>query len=539
VGFWSSVARFASIRAERTTSAEDPRRLSGLVLPTAWIPRELRITNAQAENISVVYACIRAIAEALASSPWQVFEVEGRQRELVPDDPLAYLLNQRPNPDITAIAFKEVLIHWALSEGNGYAEIQRNRQGTPVYLWPLLSDSMRPVRDEDGPLQYEYTDLDGVRRRLDARDVYHLRGPVSVTALLGDSVVGKASRSAALMSAAQRFGLSYLANGAQPSGVLTYPGKLDPKSMERIRAQVAERQGGLKNAGKPLLLEGGMQFQATQSDPGKAMMHDTLTWSTEDLARYFGVPLVKLGVQAAAQGYGTNVSQLNLEWTRTGLRPWALRLEQEANEKLFPLRQRGRWRETTIDMEWLTRGDAKAQADADEVRIRSGVESVNEVRERLGRNTIGAEGDIRFIGTDLQPLTSTLIEIQEKAAEEPKPAPVPGLRAVPDVPEEPDEDDAEVSAHATALIGACLERYGSRVRARKRDLEKLHSPDQVEQLLAEERARLAPKVSAEVIAALRLSGKDTVPNGALTTACASVESGVEAEKAAAHFWGTT
>jgi len=105
--------------------------------------------------------------------------------------------------------------------------------------------------------------------------------------------------------------------------------------MSRIREQVAERQGGVKNAGKPLLLEGGMKFEALQADPGKAMMHDTLSWSVEDIARYFGVPLVKSGVQAAAQGYGTNVSQLNLEWTRTGLRPWALRLEQEANDKLF------------------------------------------------------------------------------------------------------------------------------------------------------------------------------------------------------------
>jgi HK97 family phage portal protein len=512
--------------------------MGGLFMPTAWIPRDLRITNAQAENISVVYACIRAIAEALASSPWQVFEVEGRKRELAPDDPLAYLLNQRPNPDITAIAFKEALVHWAISEGNGYAEIQRNRNGAPVALWPLLSSNMTLVRDGDGPLEYDYTDLDGITRRLDARDVYHLRGPVSATALLGDSVVGRASRSAALMSAAQRFGLSYLANGAQPTGVLTYPGKLDPKSMDRIREQVAERQGGLKNAGKPLLLEGGMKFEPVQSDPAKAMMHDTLTWSTEDLARYFGVPLVKLGVQAAAQGYGTNVSQLNLEWTRTGLRPWALRLEQEANEKLFPLRQRGKWRETTIDMEWLTRGDAKAQADADEVRIRSGVECVNDVLERLGKNTIGPEGDIRFIGTDMQPLTSTLIDIQEKAAEEPK-SPAPGLSIAPPVPEEPDEDDSEVAAYAQALIGACLERYGSRVRARKRDLEKIHPPDQVEQLLAEERSRLAPKVSAEVVAALRLSGKYTVPNGSLTTACASVEAGCETEKVAAQFWSTT
>ena len=515
--------------------------------PTMWIPRDLRITHEQAANVSVVYACIRAIAEALASSPWQVFALEGRQRELAPDDPLAYLLNQRPNPEITAIGFREVLLHFALSEGNGYAEIQRDGSDAPKYLWPLDSTRMKPIRLVDGDdkstvLAYEYLDEDGERRVLRSRDVFHLRGPVSASALLGDSVVGRASRSAALMSAAQRFGLSYLANGAQPTGVLTYPGKLDPKSMERIREQVASRQTGLKNSGKPLLLEGGMKFEPVQSDPGKAMMHDTLVWSVEDLARYFGVPLVKLGVQAAAQGYGTNVSQLNLEWTRTGLRPWALRLEQEANDKLFPVRQRGKWRETTIDMEWLTQGSAKEQAEADEIRIRSGFASVNDCLERAGRNTIGPEGDIRFVGSDLQPLTPALLEIQELAAKEPPPPAAPVVPSEEDP--EPDDgadttDDVEVSAHAQALIGACLERYGARIRARRRDLEKMHAPAEVEAKLDEERARLAPKVAAEVVATLRLSGKTTVPNGELTTACLSVETGGDPAMAAASFWSTT
>jgi HK97 family phage portal protein len=511
------------------------------VFPNAWIPRDLRITNEQAISVSVVYACIRAIAEAMASSPWQVFKVEGRKRELAPDDSLVYLLSQRPNPEITAIAFREALLYSALSEGNGYAEIQRDGSDRPLHLWPLDATRMTVKRFEDR-LVYEYADEDGAREELDPRNVFHLRGPVCASALLGDSVVGRASRSAALMTAAQRFGLSYLANGAQPTGVLTYPGKLDPKSMERIRDQVAEKQGGTKNAGKPLLLEGGMKFEPVQSDPAKAMMLDSMVWSVEDIGRYFGVPQTLLNVSASAQGYGSNQAAIFLAWTKMGLTPWKLRLEQEANEKLFPTRQRGAWRETCIDTEWLTRGDAKAQAEADEIRVRSGIETVNEVLERSGKNTVGPEGDIRLITSDLQPLTPTLLEIQEASAK-PPPPPSPAVPA----PSEEDQDETgdeageqtlnEAGEWAQTIIAACLDRYGARMRARKRNLETERVAD-AEAKLGEERAKLLDRVIAEVEAASKLSGKDVRPQ-ALGAACASVESGATAEQAAAHYWSTT
>ena len=126
--------------------------------------------------------------------------------------------------------------------------------------------------------------------------------------------------------------------------------------------------------------------------------------------------------------------------------------------------------------------------------------------------------------------------------------PEPVSPAAPSVPEdtedaeEPEteepEDTTDVSAYATALIGACLDRYGSRVRACRRAVSKDHNPDEVEALVAEERARLSPKVAAEVVAALRLSGKPDVPNGTLTTACLAVEAGADAGAAAAQFWST-
>jgi hypothetical protein len=179
-----------------------------------------------------------------------------------------------------------------------------------------------------------------------------------------------------------------------------------------------------------------MDTKDVSGDPEKAQLLATQQWGVENIARYFNVPLVKLGVAAAAQGYGTNIESLNLEWTRTGLRPWALRLEQEANAKLL---SPSPYRETVIDMGWLVRGDAKTQAEADKIRIESGVLSVNEVREELGENTIGAEGDIRFVSASLQPLTETLLDIQELAAKEPDPPALPA----PAPTEDPAEADSE------------------------------------------------------------------------------------------------
>ena len=450
MGIWSRLT--AALNLGRTRPV-DPSRAFGHI-PIGWIPTGLRITTEEATNLSVVWACIQTISTAIASSPWNVFQVTNRTRLMRPEDPLAYLLNQRPNPEITAIAFRESMMFGALAYGNAYAEIQRDGAGRVAALVPLYPDRMICERSEDGQLQYRYANWDGGQVVLEPRNVYHLRGPVSVAGLMGDSIVGRAAKACALAAAAERFSLSYLANGTVPSGVLKYPQKLDPKSLERIREQWAEKMSGPKAGGKPVILEGGMEWVSISADPDRAQLIPTQHWTTENIGRYFGVPLVKLGVAAAAQGYGTNLESLNLEWKNAGLKPWALRLEQEANAKLLSA---GPYRETALDMDWLVRGDAKSQAEADRVRIESGVYSVNEVRERIGANTIGAEGDIRFVNGTLAPLTTTLLDIQELAAKEPEP-PSPAVSATEDGvevdPEEVEDEDPGESPEGGSAVSA-------------------------------------------------------------------------------------
>jgi HK97 family phage portal protein len=464
-------ARLASIFG-RATSPDDPRRSSGL-LPIPWIPTDLRISVEESVQLSAVWGCIQVITTAIASSPWNVYEVSGTRRELKPDDPVAYLLNQRANPEITAIAFREAMMFGALAYGNAYAAIERDAANRVQALYPLWSDRMQLTRDREGRLVYEYADFDGGKKYLAPREVFHLRGPVSVSGLLGDSIVARAAKAAALAAAAERFSLSYLANGTIPSGVLTYPKNLLPEAKDTIRAQWDEKMSGPKKGGKVVILEGGMKYEQVSADPDKAMLGPTQAWSLEQVARYFGVPLVLLGVESAAQGYGVNLSAMFLSFSRQTLRPWCLRCEQEGNTKLL---SPSPYRETTLDTEWLSRGDAKAQAETDEVRIRSGVMSVNEARQKQGLNTIGAEGELRFVSTSLTPLTTTLLEIQELEAKEPEPAPPPAAAA----PSEEDQDEPADGGEESPMLRQALrtmvlqnlERLEKRIAAREKELEK-------------------------------------------------------------------
>ena len=435
--------------------------------------------------------------------------MESRKRTYLPDDKLSFVLNQRANEEITAIAFREAMLFGALATGNSFAEIVRDQAQRVIGLVPLFPERMSVERDAaTKKLVYVYQDPTGGTVRLTSRDVFHLRGPVSVSGLLGDSIVGRAARGIALAAAAERYSLGYLSNGTVPSGVLKYPQKLDPNSLSRIREQWAERTSGPKAAGKPLILEGGMEWQSLSADPDKAQLGSTQSWTVENIARYFSVPLVKLGVAAAAQGYGTNLESLNLEWTRTGLRPWALRLEQEANSKLLTPSP---YRETCIEMGWLVRGDAKAQAEADKIRIESGVLSVNEVREEMGENTIGPEGDMRFVSTLLTPLTTTLLEIQELAAEEPEPPSPPSSTTgdeAPDAEDEPEGDgeEAPVLRQALrALVLQNLEHLEKKIRLKEADMKKKGAkPEDVAARLEDERQAFRDWMARDCYPALAL-----------------------------------
>lgn len=411
----------ARILGKGQVNQPDPRQTLA-PFPWQFVPTELRLTFDEQLSLSAVWGCIRVISEPIAASPWSVFvRNNGLGREVLHDDPIAWLLNERPNPETTAQALKEGLMVQALSIGDSYAEIEYNRGGVPCGLWPLLTIRMRPERRADGALVYKYHEHDGRIIELDPRQVLHIRG-LSLNGMFGETAITHAARAIATGVAAEKFAGSYYANGANPSGILYGDKSLSDQGWKRLRSDWLKRKGP-KNAHTVPILEEGFKYQTIGSNAEESQVIPARVFTVEEVARAFGVPLVKLGVPQAATGYGTNVAQLNLAFTRDTLVPWKIRVEQEVNYKLFP--QRAPWRKAECDLSWLTLGDAKERASSDKVRIESGVFSINEVRDTLGKNPIKG-GDKHYRG-------SALVDVD---------APPPAAPAAP-VPPQPSTDPTE------------------------------------------------------------------------------------------------
>ena len=490
-------------RSERDsglTSPLDPRSGQAWWLSFPFIPDGMALSPHQVFEVSAVWACCNIIALNIAAAPWYMLGVapNGRRSKL-PNDALAFLLNVSPNGETTAQAYKEALIFQALIHGNGYAEIQRNGAGRVVKLQPLMSERMlSPTRDEQGNLVYDYTNPNGAIVRLRAANVFHLRGP-SLEGLVGQGTVLAASKAIATAAAADRFTGSYYANAATPSGVLSVTKTLQPKEREELKTEFATKHSAHRNNGKPLVLDNGMTFTPIGNDPQKSQLIEGRRFSVEEIARYFGVPLFMLAEPQGSQGYGRNLSEMGHALINYTLTPWTKRLEQEAAIKLIPASDH---KVSVIDLSHLSRGTEKEQAESDEIRIRSGVVTINECRETLGLNHGPEELDHHFVLTTVQPVEKALAP---PPAAPGAPAPNGGSSADPEQDGEGGSQigvDAPVDPNARALLATVLTRslrdHERRWKARTKDLRAHVAPQELETRLSAARDELRTKLAAEL-----------------------------------------
>lgn len=450
--------RLKSIFNRGATNPPDPSR--ALFWPNVWSADGTYFGPQQALQLSVVWACVSVIARSLAGCEWKVYERRDGRLEYLEGDDLDYLLNTRPNPEMTAIAFREALVMSAAVWGNGYAEIVRDKAGRVRELWPIDSDRVEPIRvewDENGAarqvsaggeLAYRVTQTADKTLVLRGTQVYHLRGP-SLSGLLGENMVLRGAKSLVLSSAADEFATSYYRNSTVVGGFIEVPRTLDEKVYQRLKADWTEKRSGPGNAHKPVFLENGYKWvPLSDSSAASSQMLEARKFQVEEVARWFGVPLHMIGSLAGSQGYGTNLEQLGLGFVRDCLGPWAKRAEQEADWKFFPLRGPTSKKQTRLDLTPLTRGDAKTRAEAMAIMRRAGVISANEWRNSEGINVLpGSEGSMLLVESSLATYEEleARAEKAERDAEAPAPSPFggPPPPGAPEDPEEPEGDTTE------------------------------------------------------------------------------------------------
>ena len=352
------------------------------------------VNERTAMQTTAVYACVRILAEAVASLPLHVYEYQDDGgKKLVHDHPLYYLLHDEPNPEMTSFVFRETLMSHLLIWGNAYAQIIRDGAGRVLGLYPLLPDKMDVQRDDKGNIYYVYSrnsDENPMFKeygniRLKAEDVLHIPG-LGFDGLIGYSPIAMAKNAVGMTLACEEYGASFFANGANPGGVLEHPGTI--KDPQRVRESWQSTFGGSGNANKIAVLEEGMKYTPIGISPEQAQFLETRKFQINEIARIFRVPPHMVG--DLDKSSFSNIEQQSLEFVKYTLDPWVIRWEQSLQRSLLLPGEKGKYF-IKLNVDGLLRGDYQSRMNGYAVGRQNGWFSANDIREMENMNPIPDE----------------------------------------------------------------------------------------------------------------------------------------------------
>jgi HK97 family phage portal protein len=377
----------------------------------------IRVDQDNALKYAAVWGCVNVISKSIAILPWGVYEKTRTGREERADHPVQWLLRNQPNPEMTPFHFKQALMSHVLTWGNGYAEIERDGMGRPVWLWPITPDRVRPDRNDDGQIVYRVGNgTAGGDTILPAANVLHIRG-LGFDGLVGYSVIKMASESIGLGLAMQEFGSSFFGNGAHIGGVLQHPKQLSADARKNLEESAKKRTGG-KNSLGVFVAEEGMTYQRIGIPPNDAQFIESRNAQVIDICRWYGVPPHKLAELGRATW--ANIESQGIEFVTDTLQSWITQFEEEANIKLFGRQQRGLFY-TKFNLAALLRGDMSTRFNAYAIAHNNGWLSANEIRALEEMNPI-KDGDMYLVPANMM--------TRENMKAPPKP---------PESPEEPEQ----------------------------------------------------------------------------------------------------
>ncbi|MEA5016927.1 MAG: phage portal protein [Candidatus Limiplasma sp.] len=350
------------------------------------------VTPRTAVQMSAVYACVRVIAETVASLPLHVFEAKEAGTEKAFAHPLYPILHDEPNGEMTSFILRETMLSHLLLWGNSYCQILRNGRGQIIGLYPLIPDKMNVDRDSGGTLTYDYTMRDGRIFRLRPEEVLHIPG-LGFDGIMGSSPIALEKNAIGLGMAAEEYGSRFFSNGATPSGVLTHPNTV--KNPQALRESWNAAYGGSANSGRVAILEENMKFERISMPNNEAQFLESRKFQVAEICRIFRVPPHLVGDLEHATF--SNIEHQSISFGVHTIRPWLVRIEQAMNKALFSPKEKGRFY-ARFNMDGLMRGAYKERMEGYAIGRQNGWLSANDIRDLENMNPLTeAEGGNAYL----------------------------------------------------------------------------------------------------------------------------------------------
>lgn len=267
----------------------------------SWSRRDYRrfADEAYIKNV-IAHQCVKKLASAAASVRYKI-AFDGMSYDLS-KHPMGQLL-QNPNPALGETAFFEELFSYKLISGNVYILAIAPQDSAPLELHLLRPDRVSIVAGRDGlPRGYRYRISENKTKDYSCAEVLHLKFFHPLDDWYGLSPIEAAAYSIDQHNQAGEWNQALLQNGARPSGALVVKGQdgnattLSEDQYHRIKAQIDEQFSGAENSGRPLLLEGGLEWKEMSLRPKDMDFLDMKHSAARDIALAFGVPPQMLGI---------------------------------------------------------------------------------------------------------------------------------------------------------------------------------------------------------------------------------------------------
>ena len=370
----------------------------------------VRVDELRAMQTSAVYACVKILAETVASLPLHLYKKgKNGKNETAEQHPLFSCLYETPNDEMTSFEFRETMMTSLLLWGNAYArKIKKN--GHVTELWYLKPNLMTVERDtQTGKIKYTYSDDITNQTYVYRPDqVFHLKS-LSIDGVTGLSPIAQAREAVGLSLATEEYGAKFFGNGARPGGVLEHPGIL--KDPEKLRESWNKVYQGTRNSHKVAVLEEGMKYHTIGIAPEDAQFLETRKYQVNEICRIFRVPPHLVGDLERATF--SNIEHQSIEFVQHTIRPWLVRWEQAISRSLLDEKERLLYF-AKFNVDGLMRGDYKSRMEGYAVGRQNGWLSANDIRGLEDLPPIPKEqgGDVYLVKGNMMTATQPTIKTE-------------------------------------------------------------------------------------------------------------------------------
>lgn len=361
----------------------------------------------------IAYRAINEVSVSISQIQWLLYVTDnaGNKKEII-NHPLKDLL-KRPNEEQGGAAFFEAIAGFYQISGNAYVETVGPDNKEPTELHTLRPDRMQVVAGSFGPAGYIYK-VNGSETKWtrEENNILHLKTFNPTDDWYGMSPMEASSFSVDIHNAALEWNKSMLDNRCQPSGAMVYepkdgPQELSETAYNELKKDIDEKFSGAKNAGRPILLEGGLKWVQMGLSPSDMDYINSKHVTARDICLAYGVPPMLIGIPGDSTYSNLAESRLAL-WEQTVL-PLAYKIRDELNNWLAP--KFGENLMLDINEDAISALSVKREAVWSKMQTTDFL-TTNEKREAVGYSSV-SDGDQILVPANMLPLGFDAENVEE------------------------------------------------------------------------------------------------------------------------------